>query len=248
MSAVIVYPGQEVKLDAAITTRIGSGLVQVQVSAVSVEGKKESVNVVLGSRSGVLKSDRTGSGGTSTWIQNAQKMYVPAIDDLVIGTVIEKHQENYRIDFGSTQPGQLPATAFEGATRRNKPNINVGALVYCRVILCDKDMEPELTCTSEHFKKDWVTGESLFGELKGGYQFECSLGLARKLVTDDCFVLNCLGKLLPFELAVGANGRVWVNSAHTMHTVLISNAILNSEHMSDPMIQNLVTRLVQSVS
>lgn len=247
MSAVIVYPGQDVKLDPSITTRIGQGLVQVQVPVASEGPKPANVNVVLASRSGVLCSDRTGSG-MSTWIQNSQKMYVPAIEDLVIGTVIEKHAENYRIDFGSTQPGQLPATAFEGATKRNKPNINVGALVYCRVILCDKDMEPELTCTSVHFKKDWVTGESLFGELKGGYLFECSLGLARKLVEDDCFVLQCLGRHIPFELAVGANGRVWVNSAHTMHTVLISNAILNSEHMNDSMIQTLVNRLVQSVS
>lgn len=241
-----MYPGQDVQLDSSTTTRIGHGLVQAQVP-VFEENQKKNVNVVLASRSGILCSERTG-GGVSTWVQNSQKMYVPTIEDLVIGVVTEKHAENYRIDFGGTQPGQLPATAFEGATRRNKPNINVGALVYCRVILCDKDMEPELTCTSVHFKKDWVTGESLFGELKGGYLFDCSLGLARKLVTDDCFVLQCLGRHIPFELAVGANGKVWVNSATTIHTVLVSNAIINSEHMSDAMVQNLVSRLVQSVS
>ena len=52
--------------------------------------------------------------------------------------------------------------------------------MYGRVSVAIKDMEPELTCISPHFKKEWVTGESFFGELSGGYLFECSLNLAHK--------------------------------------------------------------------
>ena len=58
----------------------------------------------------------------------------------------------------------------------------------------------------------------------------------------------CLGKLFPFELAIGMNGRVWVNSTSLVHTVLIANAILNSESMSNPAIQKMVYVLVESVS
>lgn len=72
--------------------------------------------------------------------------------------------------------------AFEGATKRNKPNIAVGALVYARVVVANKHMEPELSCTSPHFKKEWVTGQSLFGELVNGYSFRVSLRLARTYI------------------------------------------------------------------
>ena len=75
---------------------------------------------------------------------------------MVIGTVVEKHGEAYKVDIGTAQPAMLPAIAFEGATKRNRPNIPVGALVYCRVAIANKFMETELTCISVHFKKDWV--------------------------------------------------------------------------------------------
>lgn len=81
-----------------------------------------------------------------------------------------------------------------------------------------------------------------------GYAFECSLDLARRLLSEDAFVLNCLGKHIPFELAVGFNGKVWVNSGHPIHTVLIANAILNSQHMNNALIQTMVNRLVESIS
>ncbi len=43
-------------------------------------------------------------------------------------------------------PGLLPHLAFDGATKRNKPNLSVGALVYCRVAVANKDMDSELSC------------------------------------------------------------------------------------------------------
>ena len=46
--------------------------------------------------------------------------YTPVVDDLVVGVVVDKHTENYRVDIGATHPAQLPALAFEGATKRNK--------------------------------------------------------------------------------------------------------------------------------
>lgn len=88
----------------------------------------------------------------------------------------------------------------------------MGALVYCRVAVANKDMDAELSCigasahtntntsttrTHAHIhpapfssttpravtqgvKKDWMTGESTFGELKGGTLTRCSLGLCRQ--------------------------------------------------------------------
>lgn len=37
-----------------------------------------------------------------------------------------KYGEYYRVDIGSAHPAILPYLAFEGATRRNRPNLEVG--------------------------------------------------------------------------------------------------------------------------
>jgi len=150
------------------------------------------------------------------WLQ-----YTPTAEDLVIGTVVERHPENYRVHIGGSQLARLPALAFEGATKRSKPNIQVGALIYARVDVAIKDMEPELSCTSPHFKKEWVTGQSFFGELTGGYSFDCSLRLARRCdtllsvvcahvglygtVLSACLFLNCA----QFGMSVCSMRKAW---------------------------------------
>jgi exosome complex component RRP40 len=47
-----------------------------------------------------------------------------------LGTIIARHAEGYRVDIGSAQMAQLDALAFEGATKRSKPNLKVGSLSY----------------------------------------------------------------------------------------------------------------------
>ena len=55
-----------------------------------------------------------------------------------------------------------------------KPLRQVGTVVYARVSLSHKDMEPELECF------DVNTGKAEgFGELKGGFIVQCSLRLCR---------------------------------------------------------------------
>ena len=98
----------------------------------------------------------------------------------------------------------LNVLAFDGASKRNKPDLAVGALVYARVESTDKDLEAELTCKAPEGsanKKDWVSGEAEYGELKGGgTTLRCSLGLSRSLMADDCPVLTALGSAVPFEI------------------------------------------------
>jgi exosome complex RNA-binding protein Rrp4 len=40
----------------------------------------------------------------------------------------------------------LGVLAFDGASKRNRPNIRIGSLVYARISKTNKDIEPELTC------------------------------------------------------------------------------------------------------
>jgi exosome complex component RRP40 len=50
----------------------------------------------------------------------------------------------------------------------------VGSLVYARVSLAHKDMEPELECYDAQTRKS-----EGFGELKGGFMTRCSLKMCR---------------------------------------------------------------------
>ena len=67
-----------------------------------------------------------------------------------------------------------------------------------------------------------------------------------RLLDPDTPILALLGEHFPFETAVGMNGRVWINSEEIKNTILISNAIQNSEYLSaeecKQMVQDLVAK------
>lgn len=44
-----------------------------------------------------------------------------------MGAVTQRLGESYRVDIGSAHYATLDALAFEGATKRSKPNLKVGA-------------------------------------------------------------------------------------------------------------------------
>lgn len=118
--------------------------------------------------------------------------YVPAPQESVIGLVVGRSGEGWRVDIGSAHSASLDGLAFEGATKRNRPNLKVrdsihqhranqydpshqvGSLVYARVSLAHKDMEPELECFDAQTRKS-----EGFGELKGGFLVRCSLKMCR---------------------------------------------------------------------
>ena len=51
--------------------------------------------------------------------------YVPAPQESVIGVVHGRSGEGWRVDIGSAHPALLDGLAFEGATKRSKPNLKV---------------------------------------------------------------------------------------------------------------------------
>lgn len=80
-------------------------------------------------------------------------------------------------------------------------------------------------------------------------------------------VLNAIGKRIPYalllvacwgffydyyfthsdryEIAVGLNGRVWVHSGSVTNTILIANAIINSEQLPAKHVESMVQQLLQ---
>ncbi|KAJ3216313.1 exosome non-catalytic core subunit rrp40 [Dinochytrium kinnereticum] len=202
-------------------------------------GLRQEIDGVAAIKAGVL---RRSEGGERVWLESSQKRYVPQLGESVIGVVTGKQAESYRVDIGGAHAASLGVLAFENATKRNKPNLEVNTLVYARVSLSNKDMEPEIECFNPSNGK--ADG---FGELKGGFMFKGSLSLCRSLLTPGNLLLDALSKLFSFELAVGMNGRVWVNADSTLHTVALVQALKGSEGLHSKNVKDYVKTVAKFV-
>lgn len=233
-SPIVVLPGDDVTATLTKTTRrvkLGAGLKQLADER------------IVCTNAGVLRY----RPANRYWVEFNHKRYVASMDDGVIGIVTDRNAEFYRVNIGAAASATLGSLAFDGATKRNRPSLRLGSLVYARVSKTNPDVEPEITCEAPPSvtKKDWMTGLAIYGELNDGYVFKTSIGLAKMLLHEDCQVLASLGKKLAFEVAVGVNGIVWVNAKTTKNITIISNAIMNSETMSPSEIDAMVSRLAE---
>mmetsp|Transcript_7693 Transcript_7693/g.28338 ORF Transcript_7693/g.28338 Transcript_7693/m.28338 type:complete len:239 (-) Transcript_7693:1770-2486(-) len=223
----LVLPGQSVLSlpeDPQAVVRIGGGVRQ--------EGER-----IVSTRAGTLQQ----TAGGKLWVQSRVKRYVPQSEDLVVGVVVDKGAEHYIIDVGAASKGLLPVLAFENASRRNRPHLNIGDAVYMRVTSANRDIDPTFSCVNALSKANGM------GPLKGGYIFSGSSSLCRSLLASPpCAVLQALGKSLTYEIAIGMNGQIWVKAGKLKDTILISNAILNSEFLTDDQVDSLVKKLLRS--
>lgn len=181
------------------------------------------------------------------YILGPQKRYIPAVGDLVIGIVVAKLAELYRVDIGCHMVASLPLSGFEGITKKNKPNIGVGSVVFARVLVANKDVEPELVCLDVEGK-----GGEGFGEVKEGEAVQltrCSVTYSRALQRASCPILEALGKHLAFEIVVGANGKFVVIGAGGMReTLLISRAIMEAEGVPPTELSGIIRRTMEQLN
>jgi exosome complex component RRP40 len=211
---VVVLPGDDVTALVAFAPpplRLGAGLF---VSGVRVRA----------SRAGVLAF----IAPARFFVLSSTTRYAAAVGDAVVGIVRERAgADGYRVRLGGAALGALPALAFDGATRRNKPALGPGAVVFARVATCSKHVEPELSCAAPPGapRRDWTTGEALYGELRGGALAAVPLGAARRLLDPSCALFAALGRALAFQAAVGLNGLVWVRAADDAATSAVVRAI-----------------------
>lgn len=229
-AGLVVLPGDVVlELPERGRVRLGSGL--------RVEDTAGTSGRVMVTKAGVL---RQATRSNRFWVEGSYGMYYPNVGDFVVGMVEDRHSEGYNVDIGSIRNGSLSALAFEGASRRNRPNMKIGDLVYCRVAETDRDMEPRLVCVDGNGKSNG------FGPLPRGYLVQCSTGLSRSLLRSPrAPILEDLSDLgLQFECAVGMNGRIWVSAEDHRTTFLVGNAILNSEFLTPEQTTAMVKTLV----
>jgi len=165
--------------------------------------RNENQDSVVASKCGILKRKEN----NFLWLESQQKRYVPVRMDYVIGIVVMKSAETLKLDIGSSEYASLSFLAFENATKRNKPNVEINDVLYCRVLTGHKDMETELVCIDNVGKANGM------GVLKDGYMFKVSLEFARRLLSPGNQFLHLLSKHLPpFEITIGYNGRIWLKT------------------------------------
>jgi exosome complex component RRP40 len=229
---------------SAAAAKPGSNVVRLGTGVAVADAPNTST--VIATKAGNANFDAQRS---KVWVDGGSgRRYDPAVGDAVVAVVTDRHAEEYRVDMAGVDTATLPALAFEGATKRNKPALVIGSFVYCRVTLASRDMECEVSCIEPGSSRSWVSGETLYGELKGGNLLLVSMSLAAQLQSENSVVLGTLGASIPFESAVGANGRVWVKSGTVRSTVLLCLLIAKADKLSLDAWKKHVARVLSQYS
>ncbi|KPI43887.1 Exosome complex component RRP40 [Cyphellophora attinorum] len=157
--------------------------------------------------------------------------YNPKLNDLVIAQITRTTQDFYHVSLsphGAT--AILAQLNFEGATKKTRPKLESGDLVYARVVFVGAEgagMEVEVSCVDAQTGKAGGEGLGVLGGASGGggvgtpavvstgMVFDVSVGLAERILRKEEgieFLAELGGKLEGgFEVCVGRNGRVWVD-------------------------------------
>ena len=168
------------------------------------------------------------------WVSHNHKRYIPKRGDLVVGIIVKKAGDSLRIDIGSGEYASLSMLAFEGATKKQKPDVQVGDVIYGKLLNAHREMEPELVCVDSYFKAGKM------GPLSNdGFVFTVSLGLVHRLLDPENSILTALGKVFPYEIAVGMNGKVWVNGRNTKEVLTVLRCLETAELHDDKVIVEL---------
>lgn len=163
--------------------------------------------------------------------------YWPVQNDTVVGVITQRFPDSYAVDINAAFPAALGALAFEGATRRSRPQLKVGDVVCCRVEVAARDLDPVLTCM------DAAGRAAGFGPLKNGHLVRVGTLFAKALAAGPPF-LRTLGTELKFELAVGANGMVWVDAESPADAVAVGLAVRGGEGATREEAQKLTKALL----
>ncbi|CAG9763233.1 unnamed protein product [Ceutorhynchus assimilis] len=160
------------------------------------------------------------------WIDSRRNRYIPKKGDLVIGIVTKKSGDIVRVDIGSAETASLSVFSFEGATKKMRPDLNIGDIVYAKLLTAHKDMEPELVCIDQYFRAGRL------GILSNdGFLVCLNLNLAETLLNAENPLLRTLGKKFPYEIVIGVNGRAWIkaNQAKDVLTICKTFEVAKNE-------------------
>ncbi len=219
-TSTILLPGDEVPSDQLPkpkkgTLTLGPGLRHIPPAS------------ILATTSGSLNVDHKKS---ALWLEHENGRYHPSVGDLVIAQIHRSSTDTWHCSLTPHTPlALLNQLAFEGVSKKTKPNLNSGDLVYARVSRCSKWDDTEIECVNS------ATGKSEgMGPLKGGNVFSVPPAFARRLMMGSgkdgtskggVVVLEEVGEKVRFEIGVGRNGKVWVDSGSVKATIMIGRLL-----------------------
>lgn len=138
-----VLPGQHVPAQH-VNLKLGPGLLQHSDASTSASPS------IIATRAGTLHHS---ANRAKWWVESNSRrvrsrrsrlyffiftigrQYIPAPQESVIGIIVQKAGEGFRVDIGSAHPASLDGLAFEGATKRNRPNLKVRRAQFSQKIL-----------------------------------------------------------------------------------------------------------------
>jgi exosome complex component RRP40 len=131
--------------------------------------------------------------------------YIPEKNHFVVGIIKSRVGDNYIVDINAPVDGILGNLEFDGATKRNRPNLNSGDIVFTRVADYSKFIGAKLSCLNIGY-----SAKSALSELKGGMIIYGLRG-KEKLVEEKIEVIKNYCK---FEVAFGKNDILWFSCSH----------------------------------
>lgn len=105
-------------------------------------------------RGGVGVGDGGGGGLGCFWIETraaAGATYVPVVNERVIGVLVGRAGDSFRVDIGATHTAMLSGLAFEGVTKRTRPDLHAGDLLWARVVTV-LEGDTQLSCVDDDGK------------------------------------------------------------------------------------------------
>ncbi|KAI3389005.1 hypothetical protein SNEBB_006658 [Seison nebaliae] len=219
-------PGDVIHLESDEIKKIGRGLKYDEL--INENNKDESVTLRVVNSGKLLLKKKAGV------IDNFGVGYIPNVGDRIIGVTTQTSHETVRVDIGWLTPMNLSLLAFDGASKRQKPNVNVGDLLYCQITEMYQNGYVELSCENA---KDIKLESKLSGSLGvltkleqqvSSYLMRIPPRFAKKLLyryDRSCDLLWRMAKELNiFESAIGVNGYIWFRANNVDNILKLTHA------------------------
>lgn len=208
--STLIIPGDDLSVPPQSETVIGPGLYSNPLT-----------NEIIPINAGLLET-KSYNNRQTIHIESNSKRYIPSTGDFVIGVVTGTFGDTFRVSLSNFSSGvTLNSMSFPNATKKNRPNLKLGNLVYARVSNAEREIDVEIECLDPTTGKDGG-----FGLLEGGYVFDVSLAFARTLLFEPNHeLLNLLVKRCKFEIAIGLNGRIWIKADELKYTLALAKSI-----------------------
>ena len=268
---LILLPGDEIPGSHIPSTnsnnplKLGSG---VRLLSQPSAKAANSNHVLTATQAGILATDAKRNIVSLQTFSN--RRYIPTTNDLVIAQVHHSSIDYFHcIVTPHTAQALLGQLSFEGATKKTRPQLKGGDIVYARVLSVGvgAGAEVELTCVNPATGKAEPGG---LGPLNGGMVFDISTGFAARLIRassssadhgdpiDGLVVLAELGRKLEslggFEIAVGRNGKVWVDCSAAEESAVKSTIAIgrclqttDDQNLNSMDQKKLVTRILRDM-